>query len=304
MEIGPESCQEYLRALQPHIANYGWMWKLLQARFRKTGWFPSHLHHLLRRLGRTDKPFFVARTADGIAFVGDYRDAYAARCAVNPAHDAPLLDYLKPRLEHLNGALLDIGANIGIIAATIATLLQEREEVLAFEPSPETAACAAATFALNDLKRVRLFPIALGSADAETAFFTAPGHSEEASLNRGAFKAGWVETKVSCRSLDSLMQSGVLGPVGLLKIDVEGHEPEVVRGAKQVLKDYRPDVIFEYHAAIAPRLGWSATDVTALIEQAGRYRFHIIGEGQIPFPPPSNLFGFVDICCESQKDEE
>src|SRR5207244_4286059 len=100
---------------------------------------------------------------------GDYRDDYATLCAIFPDHEADLLRFLKRQMERRAGAYLDVGTNLGLIAATMARALAGHErgggEVIGFEPVPETARCAAATFALNGLRNARLFQVAVGDVD-------------------------------------------------------------------------------------------------------------------------------------------
>lgn len=277
MEITPHQFDSCLNELQPQIGDYEWMWRLLRVRTRKTGWFPRKMHRLILRLGNPKKPYFIAETCDGVKFVGDYRDEYAATCAVCPAYDRQVINFIKQHMVG-EGVYLDVGTNLGGVAASIAKHMQGSGEVFAFEPARETARRAAATFALNNLRNVRLFPIAIGDEDKEITFFDAPGHSEWASSHKTAqeIKITWRETKVEQRSLDSLRREAVFDKVNFLKVDVEGHEPRVLQGAVNLLADLRPDILFEYNSSVAIQTGWSVADATAIIDAVAPYEFQAL----------------------------
>jgi Methyltransferase FkbM domain len=65
--------------------------------------------------------------------------------------------------------------------------------------------------------------------------------------------AGWEEFKVPVQRLDDYAARQALGPVHLIKCDVESHELEVFRGAEQTLRQYLPALIFECNHEIAAR---------------------------------------------------
>lgn len=72
-------------------------------------------------------------------------------------------------------------------------------------------------------------------------------------------------------TLDHLLETGVIRPPGLLKIDVEGAEMSVLQGALQLLGKHRPHVVVETHA---PALETSVADMLAGLS----YRVRIVGQ--------------------------
>ncbi|HXG22973.1 MAG TPA: FkbM family methyltransferase [Chthonomonadales bacterium] len=326
MELGPKEFESHLEAIRPRLGNYHWMWKILRWRARSSGWFPRRIHALLRRLGNPRRPYFIGTTPAGVSFVGDYRDEYtvglvvAARhgrglnwtlsdnkytisLPVTSVHSDPVVSLIIDRLQGTCGAYLDVGTNVGVVATEVARFLQGRQEVIAFEPHPETVRRAAATFALNGVKNVRLFAVAIGDVDGEITFYCPVGFSDMASAKPVdlGLPLRWVETKVPCYRLDTLAERGQIPQTGFIKFDVEGHEPRAVEGALQLIRRDRPAILYEYSYAIAPRLGWTATEVAESILRAGEYRFHVLRKDGTfsPFPPPARGGGHVDIFCES-----
>jgi FkbM family methyltransferase len=300
--LGPQDFQRYLDELRPGVSNYEWMWPLLRARFKQNGWFPRRLHSVIKRFGNPKKPYFIGQTPDGLRFLGDYRDVNAVACATTFEYPGPFICFMMERMKQTEGAFLDVGANLGFVASYLARSMAGRDEVFAFEPIPETTRRAAATFALNDLHNVRLFPVAVGDEEGDITFYDAPGNSEWASAHptKQPIAIRWQETKVPCLTLDALCQAGHIGRVGLLKIDVEGHEPKVVRGAAELIRREKPVIFYEYNYSVAPFAGWSASDVALMINRSAAYRFKIFEDSgrMVDFSPPEEVGGVVNIYCE------
>lgn len=138
------------------------------------------------------------------------------------------------------GVAVDVGANVGNHALFFAAHFAE---VLAFEPHPRTHALLALNASLRS--NVRCFPFALSDRVGTAMLATPPGNAGMASIETAdgaADSRGAVE--VPLRRLDDLAELAGRR-VALLKIDVEGHEAAVIRGAQAVLRRDRPAVVFE-----------------------------------------------------------
>jgi hypothetical protein len=73
-------------------------------------------------------------------------------------------------------------------------------------------------------------------------------------------------------TLDTLVAQLDLPSVDFVKLDVDGFEVEVLRGARQVLAKYHPTILFEHAPYLLAEKGYDPAEVTALLRQAG-YRF-------------------------------
>ena len=104
------------------MGDYRWMWRILKARARQTGHSPRKLYPLLRRFCNPKRPYFVGETLGGVAFLGNYLDRYSIDRMVSPHFDRSLVDFLVARLRTTPGAYLDVGANMGVIAAAVAKI--------------------------------------------------------------------------------------------------------------------------------------------------------------------------------------
>lgn len=312
-ELGPADFKRILEEVRPKIRDYGWLWKPLRVcaqlhpRLRRRLY--DRLYRFLAQRGDPERPYFIGTTSWGVSFLGDYRDRYAIQSAVWPNHDELVVNSLRRAADAAaSGAYVDVGTNMGVVATSMAQHLKGRGTVLAFEPLPATVVRAAATFALNSVENIRFFPMALGSEEGEISFFEAVGCSEGASAHPTDFGNAitWQETRVLSRTLDNLVEEGVIPKTGLLKLDVEGHEYEAVRGAKKLIARDHPTVIFEYFPKVAQGAGWVPTQLTSILSEVAPYRFEVVGDGEqtSSFPPPADSQEIVNIRCVPETASE
>lgn len=160
------------------------------------------------------------------------------------------------------GVCLDIGANIGNHALFFAGHFAE---VLAFEPNPRTFALLQFNAALKD--NVRCFGFGLSDAAGSAQLTVPAGNAGMATLHGDAVSG----QAVACRLERADDLPALQGRrVALVKIDVEGHEAGVLRGAAALLARDRPVVVFEQTAHDVRADGGSA--VTDLLRAAGYTR--------------------------------
>lgn len=151
--------------------------------------------------------------------------------------------------------ILDIGANLGAFSVPLAKMIEGRGGVVwAFEPQRVIHQQLCTNLFINRIENVKTFAVALGSKSDEVEI---PALNYHETKNVGAFsleekvlsvvnivqhKDGRSE-KISINRLDDLTTNAV---VSLIKIDVEGREAEVLRGASSTLhKSSYPPVVYE-----------------------------------------------------------
>ena len=169
-------------------------------------------------------------------------------------YDAPLLQFLAAELPD-NGNYFDIGANIGIYDATLWKAKTGKVNLFAFEPIPTTVKVLKEVMVLNQVK-AQIEPIALSNVSG--------------SLTLSAYENGannfWVKDiqksqiptiTVSKSSLDEWIAQQTNCAPNAMKIDVEGHELDVLKGAKETLKEHKPALVIECHCA-----SWDMLDVS------------------------------------------
>lgn len=135
-------------------------------------------------------------------------------------------------------AILDVGANVGHISLLLADLVGH-ENIFAFEPTPISFCRLKANWLLNGWSTNHLFNCAVGR-NVGTVLISNPTRPDTKSAI-GKLDNNMVEVRLV--SLDTLRQEWQNRRIGLLTIDVEGYEAEVLAGAFQVLKTDRPRLI-------------------------------------------------------------
>jgi FkbM family methyltransferase len=149
--------------------------------------------------------------------------------------------------EPQRGVMVDIGANIGTVALDWATRLPHIR-VHAYEPHPGTFAMLAENVAANQLlERVTCHQKAVGREAGMLTFHTA-GISVLTTAYKDRTQNATGEFTASAVSLDEVIERCAQdGSVGMVKIDTEGAEADILEGAQpQTLKAVRQFVI-EYH---------------------------------------------------------
>lgn len=178
-------------------------------------------------------------------------------------------------------SFLDVGANVGTYTILASGVAQAR--TLALEPIPATFARLLRNLHLNDLlSRVDARCLAVGATEGSVRFTAGRDTTNRAvSLLPSPSQEPTVEVPLT--SLDQLLQEAGTTPL-LWKVDVEGYEPEVLRGAAAALQ--QPHLRAVLLEADTPAL-------QRTMEQAGfaRYSYHLFSRTLSPASGPSSSGG-------------
>jgi FkbM family methyltransferase len=142
--------------------------------------------------------------------------------------------------------IFDIGVNYGYTTAWFATMA---EHVIAVEPSPANQALILEHMALRNLRKVELVAAAAGASEGRGVLHLKPFDGHHSMGNIGASETIAV-LDVPVVTVDALATARGIDRIDLLKIDVEGFEPDVLDGAHDLLAAGRIDrVVFEFSPA-------------------------------------------------------
>jgi FkbM family methyltransferase len=154
----------------------------------------------------------------------------------------PKLSWVCARVLRPGDTVVDVGANYGVITLLAAHIVGAGGCVHAFEPQPAVAALLRRSVAANHMDQVQVHELALSDADGQRDLQVPDHNLGAASLSRPLSGAGSTYG-VDVRASGPFLASLDLGAVRLLKIDIEGHEPAFLRGARAFLGQSPPDVI-------------------------------------------------------------
>jgi FkbM family methyltransferase len=164
----------------------------------------------------------------------------------------------------------DLGANVGYMAIEIAMRFDDKVTVVAVEPQPDLARTIALSARLNNFHQIKVFELMLGDKEGSGELFLT-SHSLHASAIAREKHARALDRRVT--TVDRLVADANIPPPDVIKIDVEGSELAILRGARDTLGKYRPFVLFEYDEN-ADRFGYSLTDLLGCLSSSADYEFH------------------------------
>jgi len=197
----------------------------------------------VRVLGRKIFPVFEAKLPGGgvihlrAAFDWDastleevvYKDIYEEEYKIKPGD-----------------VILDVGAHIGSFTLKAAKEVGPSGRVVSFEPSSENFKLLSLNVSSNDDTNVKLFKVAIGSEPGTAKLHLGDRRGTNSLLSDAKIDQIGIE-EVPIRTLDSVADELKLGKVSFLKIDVEGFELEVLRGARNILSSSHPSIAMETH---------------------------------------------------------
>jgi FkbM family methyltransferase len=172
-----------------------------------------------------------------------------------------LRKFLRPGMT-----VVDVGANIGYICLTAARLVGDEGRVLSFEPTPAVAQRLRENILLNGFSQVTVVEAAVSSAPGTLRFYKSEDDPEANTLfsNHDNF------ITVPGVTLDDTLGQIGMSRVDLLKVDAEGAELDVFRGASGLLSSSNPPcILFEANPITLAAAGSSVNELLALISSYG-----------------------------------
>ena len=185
-----------------------------------------------------------------------------------------IAEYLRERPEDWTKGplLLDVGANTASFCMIPALFNGLRS--YAYEPNPVVADMARENIALNNLQdKVSLWPFAVGAENKDEVVLHVPIGPETGLATLGdnvlRFDAKNAGTCVVTRMVTLDEHVGLDTPVAFIKIDTEGYELFVLRGAEQIIAKWKPGLLLEYNPVNAQQCGVDLRDLDELLQAWG-----------------------------------
>ena len=151
-----------------------------------------------------------------------------------------VIEYLKNN-QLIKGSVLDIGANIGNHSLFFSKYY---EHIYSFEPNPRTFQLLKMNASL--VNNIECINTGLSDSEKTATLSTDPSNYGASSLGKRFNNTRAFQQEVKLRTLDSFADI-YLHKIGLIKIDVEGHELAVLKGGDQFISKNRPTILFEQH---------------------------------------------------------
>lgn len=224
----------------------------------------------------------------------DFVDRSGIRFRINPDdRREPPLDALnfgtfegadEAMLERLIGpsdVVFDVGGNIGWYSLRWAKS-RPSCSIHSFEPAPATAKRLRTNLTRNNITNVVVHEFGLSDRNGAQTFFVDPSLPSGAAAVDHTKSPAVVQLTVPVRKLDDVVRELGVSP-NVVKIDVEGAELFVLRGAGECLAHAKPVVFCEILRRWTRSFGYEANDILALLGTAGYDCFEVAGERLQPF---------------------
>lgn len=208
-------------------------------------------------------------------FIDPSSVGHGARQMALGTYDETFVDALRPHSALQGAVVWDVGAHIGYESLLFAELVGPAGRVVAFEPNPANfrewqrnvegnselaARMSLRATALCDKSGTAAFRFSedvLGGGSSGSHLADAVPPEDEVSY------AAFGLVNVACARADDLVEAGEIAPPAIIKIDVEGAEADVVRGATRTLHRYKPILLVEVHHVRAMH------DLEVLLQETG-----------------------------------
>lgn len=263
----------------------GTLTKLVVALVRMYSWMPvKPFRKVLRNLysgyfNSADDRSVVIKRIDGIDYELDLREVIDNAMYWQGSREPDTSRLLK-LLCRRGDVVFDIGANTGSHALPMASYVGDEGRVYAFEPVPWAMRRMQRNLELNSFRNITLELVALSDEKTEMEMkFRASfriGSASGVGLEGKIDESWWNEceqVRVRIERLDDYVADHGIDRLDLIKLDVDGFEGKVLRGAKQTLRRFKPYIIMEVAPAWTEMRGDSVEAVLDDLMQAG-YLFY------------------------------
>jgi FkbM family methyltransferase len=184
---------------------------------------------------------------------------------------------------------VDVGAHIGYYSLKAASMVGPNGHVISIEPNPQTLPMLRGNIEASDARAVSVWPVACAESESTLQLYAAPrsntGESSLSKENASQDGPATASYSVRARPLDAIVKEAKLDRVDVIKIDVEGAEFEVLKGAAQTLDDYRPVLIIEMVPNQLKAMGTSVDEVTQFLASHGYTANRHVDDLNIEFVP-------------------
>ncbi|MFI5218344.1 MAG: FkbM family methyltransferase [Bacteroidia bacterium] len=141
--------------------------------------------------------------------------------------------------------VLDVGANIGETSIMFSNLVKSEGKVYCFEPDDLNFKKLSRNISINGIKNIEPFQIGLGNENKKAKLFNVRESNSGMKRVLNDASGNFDFTEINIRTLDALGEERKINHIDLIKIDVEGFEFNVLTGASETLKRYKPILFIE-----------------------------------------------------------
>lgn len=166
--------------------------------------------------------------------------------------------------------VFDVGAHVGLYTLPASRVISDDGYVYAFEPSGVNRSYLERHLRYNDITNVKVYPLLIGESSGKSVpFYENPYYPDD--MNAVNVVKNFKKYREACKkqaSLDDFCRDENIIPE-VMKIDVEGAEVRVLKGARKMLKESKPIIFLSVHPSRLLALGDSVDTLIELVHNMG-----------------------------------
>lgn len=146
--------------------------------------------------------------------------------------------------------VIDVGANIGLYSLLFGKKIGDKGKVFSFEPSPEAFYRLKQNVNLNQLKNIKIYNIGLSDRITKSKFYLCEDDAYN-SLGTKPMMPIINEIEIELTTIDEFLKKENIKNIDLIKIDTEGADYLILKGAEKLLESEKAPILFcEYNRAV------------------------------------------------------
>lgn len=162
--------------------------------------------------------------------------------------------------------VLDIGAHIGLVSLPFSQSIANDGTIYAFEPATANGEFLKQHIASNNISNIEVITDLLGDTEKDSVeFFESTGDSGMNTIANSGSQRGYTSTKKRQITLDEFCANQQLAPQ-LIKIDTEGAEVGILKGAQNTLRQHQPTIYLSVHPRHIIELGSTVEELEKLLQ--------------------------------------
>jgi FkbM family methyltransferase len=237
----------------------------------------------------------VTHFIDKKIFINLYKNNYLSNLIFSNQFEEDIVSFITSNLNN-GDCFIDIGANIGFFSLITSSVVSENGLVLAFEPTDDTFIKLDENIRQNGLSNIKYYRVALSDYEGTAPFnVSVDGHDAFNSFSLPQHGNEYKPETVDVKMLDSFYDSiKAYKNRILLKVDVEGWEYNVIKGAVKVFRELNPVIIIEFNDENTKNSPHKCRDVYTLIQSYG-YDLFSLDNGQLLRKENENYFNYQNL---------
>ena len=227
-------------------------------------------------LWRSKNPNNILRYDNGIGFyISEKKNSMSKSLIFQEHSESNETKFLK-KIINSGQTVLDIGANMGWYSVHFSKWVGQSGKIFAFEPVPEIHEELSSNIKLNFCQNIVVLNCALGNKN-EKIFFNVSDFEGGSGASSENLKFG-KKIEVLKRKLDDVMTEQNVDNIDFIKIDIEGGELNMLKGAEKLIEKHKPKMLLEIVDIHCDRFGYLPEDVCNFLFNKGYDGFYIGNE--------------------------